>query len=381
MTRTGVIGILCLSALLSGGTASAAAPEATRATMQRVFAALATLLPAAMAPAGWEDPGRRGEVQSALSELASAADQLRQHIGPEAQSFAYFSQSLGSDAREIQRRVAQRRYEAASYLTQRMTETCVACHTRLPSKSTSAFSEALLQRLDRKTLSPLARARLQTATREFDAALTTYEAEFASPAEADPLLEYELPSYLIVALRVRRDPARAERALATLEKRDDLTGYFRERLPEWRAALRELTPTFQEKPSLERARAVLAAGRARSEFPADGAELVHAIAASSMTYRHLEQAKPQGLQLAEALYVLGQTEAFTRRSFELSDAEHFLEQTIRTAPHSALAERAHAQLERAIAFGYTGSAGENVPADVRAQLNALRELSRVPAQR
>jgi hypothetical protein len=379
MTRMG--GLLCVAVLLLGGAASAAPAESTRATMQRVYGALSTLLPAALTPGGWEDPARRNDVQGSLEALASAADQLSQHAGLEAQSFVYFSQSLGTDAREIQRRVSARRFEAASYLTQRMLETCVACHTRLPATSAAAFSGGLLQRLDQTSLSPLMRARLKTATRQFDDALTTYEEAFGSAAEADPLLEYEVPSYLIVALRVRREPARAERGLALLARRSDLTGYFAQQLPGWRESLRELAPTFQEKPSLARARALLASGRARSEFPADGADVVHAIAASSMTYRYLEQAKPQGRELAEALYLLGQTEAFTRRSFELSDAQHYLEQVIRTAPHSALAERAYGQLERAIVFGYTGSAGENVPADVRAQLRALQELSRVSGAR
>jgi hypothetical protein len=371
--------LLCVAVAWAASATSEAAPEATRETMKKVFGALSTLLPVALASSGWEDPARRDEVRKALAALAGAADQLQQHGGPEAQSFSFLSQSLGSDARAIQQRVAQRRYDSASYLTQRLTETCVACHVRLPAKSTAGFSDALLERVDRAMLSPLSRARLQTATRQFDAGLTTYETQFANPGAPIALLEYELPSYLIVALRVRQDPQRAERGLAILGQRPDLSAQLEQNLGIWRSAIDELAPALKQTPSLERARGVLAAGRNLSEFPSDGADLAHAVLASSIVFRFLEQSKPQGLELAEALYLLGQTEAFTRRSFELSDAEHYLEQTIRIAPHTPLAERAYARLEREVVLGYTGSAGEQVPADVQKRLRELRELGRAAA--
>jgi len=130
------------------------------------------------------------------------------------------------------------------------------------------------------------------------------------------------------------------------------------------------------KALLDRARKLLAEGRALCEFPQDGADLAHAVLASSVAYRYLEEAKPKGIELARALYLLGQTEAYTRRSFEVSDAQHYLEQVIRLAPHTPIAARSYAQLEREIRLGYTGSAGENVPDDVKAQLAELRELAR-----
>jgi len=56
-----------------------------------------------------------------------------------------------------------------------MTETCVACHGRLPAESTTSFSDALLARVDQTAIAPFGRARLQAATRQFDRALASYE--------------------------------------------------------------------------------------------------------------------------------------------------------------------------------------------------------------
>jgi hypothetical protein len=366
--------VLTVGALSAAG-ATQAAPETTRATMQRVFGAISTLLPVALAGSGWDDPARRDELRRALRELDGAAVQLRGHGGPEVETFLYLGQSLHEDANAIQARVEQGRFDAASYLTQRLTETCVACHTRLPAKSAQGFADSLLARVDRKSLTPLARARLETATRQFDAALATYEAEFARAQPADLRLEQAVPPYLLLALRVRHDAERADKGLAALQGRSDLSASLAENLPTWRSALRELAPALREPPSLGRARELLARGRALREFPTDARDLAYTVSASSVLFRLLEQTQLRGEERAEALYLLGQTEAYTRRSFELSDAAAYLEQAVRAAPHTPTARRAFAQLERDLLLGYTGSSGENVPADVQALLRELRSLS------
>ena len=367
-------GLVAATVLATVG--AAAAPDSTRATMQRVFGALSVLLPMSLGETRWDDPAKRQALDEALATLDTAAVELRGHGGPEVETFLYLGQSLHEDARAIQEKVAEGRYEAASYLTQRLTETCVACHTRLPAENAGKFAASLLERVGSDSLSPRARARLQAATRQFDAALASYEAEFARVPPLDLEVEATLPAYLIVALRVQHDPERAERSLAALARRTDLSASLAQCLPTWRSALKDLAPALRETPSLARARELLARGRALREFPADPSDLVHAITASSMVFRLLEEGKPRGQERAEALYLLGQTEAYTRPSFELSDAGHYLEQAVRAAPHTPIAERAYVQLERELAVSYTGSSGTSVPDDVQALLRELRELSR-----
>jgi hypothetical protein len=347
--------------------------------MQRVRGALSTLLPLSLSASGWQDEERQADVQQALHALTGAADQLARHGGPEPESFGFLSRSLASDARSIQLRVAEGRYATASYLTQRMTQTCIACHSRLPAQSAPPLAPDFTRGLEQTPLSPLSHAHLQVATRQFDAALATYEAQFESSAEPPAALEPELPEYLMVALRVLRDPPRAERGLAALAARPELPAALAQNLAIWRSAIREWAPALQESPSLARARSILAQGRALCEFPADRADLAHAVIASSIAFRFLEASRPEGLPRAEALYLLGQTESFTRRAFEISDSEYYLEQTVRAAPHTALATRAYARLESTLVLGYTGSSGEHVPPDVARLLTELRELSRVPA--
>jgi hypothetical protein len=367
--------LAAVAAIAVASSLTIAAPPPTREVMGRVYGALSTLLPLTLSSSGWEEAAKRPDLQEALQALSSAAAELERHGADQPEGFRWLSHSLASDARAIERRSAQGRYDAASYLTQRLTETCIACHSRLPAKSGGEFAAGLAQRVDRALLSPLHRARLQIATRQFDAALATYEAEFKSPAQSPAALESEIPAYLVLALRVRAVPERAEVALRGLAQRPGLSAALRQNLATWSSAIRTWAPALQEPASLERARRALAEGRALCEFPADGADLAHAVIASSIAFRLLESSQLPAAQRADALFLLGQTESFARRSFEVSDAQHYLEQAIRAAPHTPLAARAYARLAEELVLGYTGSSGEHVPPDVEQLLRELRALS------
>jgi hypothetical protein len=368
---------LALAALFSACTAATPAPNPVRETMQFNFQALETVLPVVLSPSGWSEPGARESVRRSVAVLRVSAAELDSHARKNDVSFRFLGRSLAQDARALQRAVAAQNDPATSYFALRMTETCVACHSRLPAANQRRFGDALIERVDRRTLPPLTRASLEAATREFDSALQTYEEQFGDPQTPVDLLEYSdaISAYLILALRVRRDPARAQFGLAILRRRSDLSEEYDRYLRTWSSAITELEPALRETPSLERARSILDAGRALDEFPFDAAGRVHAIVASSLLYRHIEQDAPAGPALAEALFTLAQTDAFTRRSFELREPEHYLEQAIAEAPHSPLAERAFAVLEIETVLAHRLSGAPLAP-DVSEWLARLREQSR-----
>jgi hypothetical protein len=357
--------------------ASASSEEATRTTMHRVFDALAGLIPAAISDSvdAWEE--QPGAIRTAIDALAAASEQLATHGGQRDASFRFLSQSLATETRMLQRQLERGKYISAAYFTERVVETCIACHVRLPAPRAGDFGRTLLERVDRSAISPFARANLEMAGRQFEAALQTYEAQFRAPGTAPEAAELSssLHSYLITALRVKRDPARASRGLAILAERTDLAAQLALNLPIWQQALAALAPALREPPSLERARQILDAGHALSEFPFDGADQIHTIAASSVIFRYLDEQRPEGETLAEAFYLLSRTEAFTRRSFEVSEGSSYLEQAIHAAPHTAIAERAYARLELQTLLQYSGPEGEDMPGEVHGWLMELRELS------
>src|SRR6185437_5128722 len=53
----------------------------------------------------------------------------------------------------------------------------------------------------------------------------------------------------------------------------------------------------------------------------------------------------------------------------------YFEACVRKMPHSEIAHQCYVRLEEGIYFGYTGSAGTDVPEDVRKTLRELRRLA------
>jgi hypothetical protein len=369
-------GLLALAACAPATAPEPAAPSDVKATMRRGVVALAALLPMALEPARWQDAGAASEASRSLAALVAASEQLDEHARESDVSFAFLNRSLALEALALERDIQGERYALASERIVRVTETCVACHARLPGPSQDEFARALTARVDLRALSPLARATLQAATRQFDAALQTYESQFADRFTPAAMIELSdaIPTYLILALRVRRDPERAERGLALLAGRSDLSTRLQRDLDTWRGALPGLAPELQAQPSLAAARRVLDQGRALNDFAWQESDTIHEIVASSLLYRYIEEQRPEGEDLAEALYLLARSEAFLFRSFELFEPQQYLEQAIRAAPHSDVAERAYSVLELGVALSY---GPQGVPDAVRAWLERLRELSAV----
>jgi hypothetical protein len=341
--------------------------------MRAVFDALAELLPTAVSGSleAWRTHPEAS--RSAVAALSAASAELASHGAEHDVSFRFLSRSLASETRALKWHLEGERYISAAIVTKRVVDTCIACHVRLPPDHTD-FPGALLARVEQDRIGPFARASLQIAARQFDAALQTHEAQLRNPsAELDSFtLASGLNSYLIVALRVKRDPGRVSRSLTELARRTDLAAQLELNLPLWQQALVELTPSLHEPPSLERAQEIFDAGRARSLYPADAADRIHAIVASSVLFRYLDERAPEGRELAEALFLLSRTEAFTRDSFDVPESCAYLEQAIQAAPHSPIAERAYARLELQMLLQFASPDGLTLPAHIHSWLKELR---------
>jgi tetratricopeptide (TPR) repeat protein len=263
-------------------------------------------------------------------------------------------------------------------LVVRMTENCIACHSRLPAQREPAFAASLVTSVDRGNLSPVHRARLEIALRQFDRALDIHERLMADPAVVPAALDFTgaLADYLTVTLRVSRAPDRARTNLQKFARRTDLSETLARALPVWIEALSSLAPELDKPPTLERAGDILERGEALRRYPADRADLVHQIVASSLLYRYVQGENVPQSSLAEAFYLLGISDAFLRRSFERSEAQFYLEQAIRLEPGSDLAKVAFAELETQTLLAYSGSSGLHLPGDVQRWLAQLQALAR-----
>lgn len=374
----------CLAAALAAAPALAASDAATRETMRKVFGALSTLLPASLDEEGFGDPAQRDALQLAFEELASSAEGLARHGAERDEAFRLLSRTLADDAEQAASRFARGRDAEAAFRVRQLTQRCVGCHSRLPSAGEFPLAEQLLARSELTQLAPDERARLLVAVRRFADALGTWETLFADEAVSPVVFDQggALIDYLTVAVRGLRAHARAERTLRALAARADSPRYLRRRLLGWSDALRELAGAPGAQPPLERAAALAARSQGLAEFPLAGDGLVLDLEASALLHQEVASraaARPAGgtdPELARAFWLLGVLEDRTTAPDWFPQTELYMEAALRSAPGSAVAERAFERIEEALLVDYGALRVEDLPEAPRLRLERLDALAR-----
>jgi hypothetical protein len=363
---------------LAGSQAPEAGPEETRATMRQIVDSLAFVLPLSLSDEPFADPAQHQAILDALDALAKNGADLERHVEGRDLGFAFLSRSLARDMREIRDRYGAGHVAEARFLLLEVSDHCAACHSRLPDDREHPIGRRLVDDPRVAALDLDQRVEIEVATRQFDRALASYETLFAdpdfSPAELD--LHGHVDGYLEVIVRVQNDPARAFRTFSTLAKRKDLPAALRENVGAWIASLRMLEARSLAGPPLSDARELIAEAQSPSRYPDDRSALVNYLFASGLLNRFTTTPGVSSSDLAEACYLLGVIESRIGRSFWLSQTEFYLEQAILLAPERAFANDAYELLEEFLVSGYTGSAASEVPPDVRARLDELKQRIR-----
>jgi len=381
-----MVSIFTFLSLLSGaaycfGAEEAQTPEVgvspeTQRIMLENLGGLSTGFRWSVNPEAFDTPEKRALVHHALQRLAANAADLERHSAELDEESTFLKHSFAQDAGQ-----ALRAYEAghegeARFVIDQMVDNCIGCHVKLPSKANSEPGKSFIASLDTEGLSLVERVRLEVAARQFDAALATYEAMFEAPSLSPQEIDLSgaFQGYLEVAIQVESNFARPRRVLTKFLERNDLPGYLRSQAKAWVAALDSLARRGSLGEGLQAGRALVEQARMQSVFPEDPRGLVYYVAAASVLHRFLAS-KPQSVEeKAEAFYLLGVTESHLSHSYWISETEFFLERAIRMAPKAPFAERAYEYLEELTTYGFTGSAGIDIPEDVEQRLKSLHIL-------
>ena len=374
------IALIPSAALLTSAAAVAPQPVAggdeTRLAMRRIFDALTGAFALSLDEEAFAASGNRRSIMSALSALEVESSRLDEHGGGMRAEYEYLRATLAEDARDALRYFKRKDHEAARITLRQLTESCLACHSRLPDKGDFPLGERLLEDDRVKSLPVEERVRLEVMARQFEKALHSYEWILTSPASkpAEAYFMGALEGYLKVCLRVRGEVDRATRSLETFRRRTDVPRYLQEYTTTWLEALRSLPEPPAADQALRRARDLVKAGSGVQLYPGDRRGLVHYVAASGVLHRFLETGAPKQEERCEAYSLLGLSELGISKLSWLSEAERFLEKAIRTCPHSPEALRAYFALEEHVLTAYTGSGGLNLPPEEEARLDELWRL-------
>jgi hypothetical protein len=345
--------------------------------MGEIFQAVQTLLLLSLEDGALSDPANKPVLVGALARLEEYSSELTKHgRGTTEAGFSFYSRSLAADARAVRVRFRSGTPEESRQLLYQLVESCIGCHSRLPSDGDSTLSQRLT-RDPRVAKLPLdERVRLEVATRQFNAALLTYEAILESPdyTPRDMELLGILDDYLELCIHVHSDTERALTALQKLSQRSDVPEPLRRDLAERTAALAALAAAGKE-PDLARARSLVLEAEATTLDRPDRSAIVEYLGASGILHRIVaDESRPAG-ELAEAYYLLGVVNSRVGRFHWPSPEELYLETAIELVPGSETARKAYDLLEELVTFGYTGSSGTRIPPELRVRLEGLRRLA------
>ncbi len=359
------------------------APQTTRSAMHEIYGTLSTAFRLSLNEADFGNPAKRKEINKALKALSESAASLRDHEQQLGVDDDYLRRSLADDAREAWLAYERGHYEESRFLLYGMTENCISCHSKRPDDTDFDLAKNFEKDLRKADVLLEDRARIETATRQFDTALNTYEEMFRAQTMTAAQIELSgaLLRYLKLALRVKRDPGRAIATLQSFAKREDVPRYLRNHVSKWISSLEEVRKPSSESNLLKAGEALMKKASQQSQFPEDPDSFVYYIEASGVLHRYVESKPTQKADLAKAFFLLGVAESHIGYSYWLSETDHFLETAIRVDPHGPYAEKAYTYLESFTYAGWTGSGGEQIPEDVKAHLDELRTLIDQPAKK
>ena len=353
-------------------------PTSPKPAMLGLVQATGTLLPLSLRDGAFADPNNAEAIHAALSALDGHAERLERYGWGEDAGFAWLARSLSEDAADARIAYDLRRFDSAAFHAQRLTMNCVSCHSRLPDDQGSLLGEALVEATDATGLTADEKAFLQQATRQFEAAATTWEEVLADvPTDRASAGLWWLSDYLVLTIRVLDAPERALPVLTRWQASPALPSFARPDIEAWRSSLAELAkakPPKDRAALLQRARELMKRAEAASALPTGRQGLVDHVAASALLLRYLDGHAEGGDDLAEAYWLLGRAEAAIGAAPSLSLPEYYLEAAVRAAPASDVAREALDLLSWRVAVQYTGSGGEQVPVEVRAGLDELQAL-------
>jgi hypothetical protein len=231
-------------------------------------------------------------------------------------------------------------------------------------------------------LSQVERGEFYAATRQFDRAQNEFIGVINNPEVAKNLpLDWikAVHDSLAIAVRVKRDPDLARNVATAVLTTDNAPVFERQDAVQWKASIDDW---HQELPRIPQTETGLYAEMVRlmskahdtQKYPADHSGDVYYLRASSVAHDLLQMA-PNGPLAPEALLMEGICyEVLSPVNLEDLHGIYY-EACIRRAPHTPTAELCYRRYEQSTFFDYTGSAGMEIPADVREKMLELGGLA------
>lgn len=253
---------------------------------------------------------------------------------------------------------------------------CMLCHTQSNNGPQFKLDEFKAQFAK---LKPLDRFTAMAATRQFDLAITEFEKmakDPNGPKQGQAFIDKSARTAMAILVRVKKDPQAAIQLVNTIQNSKNFSKVMTSDLTEWKSALEKWK---LEKPSnLSSDQAYFDEAKKLSEKmgspESEEKSEIDLLRASGILHEMLIQF-PESKLRAESLMLLASIYD-SLPGFAIWDlSTEYLGSCVLENPHSAIGKKCFDKYEELVTFGYTGSAGVNVPAAVKSQIKRMKNLA------
>lgn len=328
----------------------------------------------------YSDPANATTVKKTLTDFSSSMHSIKpemgkKYLGPDP-ILDYSLEQMRADVDRASDAFSAGQVEYSRSVMKSVVNHCFRCHSLTDEGSRAKWDISTFQNL---SLTPIEKADLMVAARDYEGAKNYLEALFSSSDFAQNYqFEFEgaLRRYLAIMLRIKKDPKTVLEEINKIQEKGNVPPYVQEQIKGWRKSLEAWAkePKRPLKTSLfTLARLRVVKGQAMQAYPKDHAGDVEFLRATSLMHDFLsETRKIAPEQLANAYLMLG-------TAYEVLDDlgywnlhEYYYESCIKTAPKSKLADSCYKKLEASVYLGYSGSSGVHVPEHEKARLQQLK---------
>lgn len=363
-------------------TANPAALNKWSDKMQELYKTLSELLTDVTSDRRFRDPANRLQIENLAKKLANAAHSLnsKEMSSPDADpSVKIIAEMLGRETKRAVSELKSGNYSYARSILRSVPSYCIACHTRT---SSGARFDKLPLEPSSDSLTSLEKGQFFAASRQFDRAQTEFRKIIMDPKSlSENTWDWEtaINQSLAIAVRVKKDPKEAMDIVQTILNAKTTPTFMKDNAKAWKTSINEWAAEPLRKISTEvelhnEAMRLMQKARESQKYPMDRTADVVYLRASA-TVHDLLQVAPSGKVTQDALFLAGLSYEVLS-PLKLEDLhEVYYEACIKQTPHTPTAELCYSHYEEAMFFEYTGSAGTDVPEDVKQRLQALRQLA------
>lgn len=316
------------------------------------------------------------EIQKHLKNLADLSKRLSHSERLNTSSFQITGSTVQDHLAKLSLIFSEGRKEYARRMLGATLTGCAACHMQVPSqKSTWKFRTEELQGTH------FDKAEFLFAVRHYDEALEHFDEYLASATKnsgRNPQMAVALNRKLAIFVRIRNEPDAAVVSFEKNLKNPNLQPRLKAEVNEWIPALKGLKGLQAPDPAKSMAAVEAFAAKTLQPLMSRGLQFepkhyVTFLYVSGLLYQTLNQ-RPATELTPGVLYWLAICDTRLNQNFFFSFNDLYLKECIKRFPSSEMAEKCYDELESMTEVSFTGSAGVEIPADVKGELDKYKSM-------